>query len=315
MMRMKIAFIGIGSIARRHLENLISCLKEQGRDYQIDVVRSGRGAEIDNALASEISNYYVYKEKIPSDYDVIFITNPTALHYEAIQLYAASARSMFIEKPVFGDTAVDLEQLRLKKDGIYYVACPLRYTNVIQYLKNNVNCSEVFSARAICSSYLPDWRTGIDYRTTYSAQKKLGGGVSIDLIHEWDYITYLFGFPEKVVNMNGTYSKLEIDSEDCSVYIAKNSSMLYELHLDYFGRKRMRQIELFMENETVVGDLERSEIRFLRSGETISFNEQRNDFQKREIRHFLDILDGVEENDSSIQNALEVLKIAQGEED
>ena len=39
---------------------------------------------------------------------------------------------------------------------------------------------------------------------------------------------------DKVVNMRGTYSKLEIDSEDCSVYIAQSGTMLYELHLDYF---------------------------------------------------------------------------------
>ena len=62
-----------------------------------------------------------------------------------------------------------------------------------QYVKNNVDLSKVYSARAISSSYLPDWRPGQDYRTTYSAHKDMGGGVSIDLIHEWDYLSWLFG--------------------------------------------------------------------------------------------------------------------------
>ena len=53
----------------------------------------------------------------------------------------------------------------------------------------------------------------VSHQASYSAHKRLGGGVSIDLIHEWDYMSYLFGFPDKVVNMRGTYSKLEIDSD------------------------------------------------------------------------------------------------------
>ena len=73
------------------------------------------------------------------------------------------------------------------------------------------------SARVICSSYLPDWRPGVDYRTVYSAHKALGGGVTIDLIHEWDYLVDLFGVPQKLYNFKGTYSDLEIDSDDLSV--------------------------------------------------------------------------------------------------
>lgn len=314
MKKLNIAFIGVGSIAKRHMGNLVACMGERGWDYQIDVVRSGHGAGLDGTLATWIHGSYVYGEEIPKDYDVVFVTNPTALHYETIQKYAASTKSMFIEKPVFHHPNLDVGKLMLKEDGIYYVACPLRYTGVVQYLKNHIGCSRVFSARAICSSYLPEWRPGTDYRTSYSAHKRLGGGVSIDLIHEWDYMSYLFGFPDKVVNMRGTYSKLEIDSEDCSVYIAQSGTMLYELHLDYFGRGRMRQVELFLEGDTVVGDLEKAEVRFLRSGKTISFQEQRNDSQKREISNFLDILEGTAKNENSIETALKVLKIAQGGE-
>ena len=95
----------------------------------------------------------------------------------------------------------------------------------------------------------------MDYRTVYSARKALGGGVTIDLIHEWDYLVELFGVPEKLYNFKGTYSELEIDSDDLSVYIAKYPTLLAEVHLDYFGRGYRRSIELFLPGRQLSGRL------------------------------------------------------------
>ena len=55
----------------------------------------------------------------------------------------------------------------------------------------------------------------------------------------------LFGPPLACYNFKGTYSHLEIDSDDLSVYIARYPNMLAEIHLDYFGRTYRRSIELF----------------------------------------------------------------------
>ena len=60
-------------------------------------------------------------------------------------------------------------------------------------------------------AHLPRLAPRVDYRTVYSARKALGGGVTIDLIHEWDYLVDLFGVPEELYNLRGTYSELEID--------------------------------------------------------------------------------------------------------
>ena len=100
----------------------------------------------------------------------------------------------------------------------------------MQYVKANIIPDDVICVRAMSSSYLPDWRPGQDYRKTYSAHKDLGGGVSIDLIHEWDYLTYLFGWPKKVHSFIGKKSNLEIDSDDYAIYIAEFEKMIAELH-------------------------------------------------------------------------------------
>ena len=79
---------------------------------------------------------------------------------------------------------------------------------------------------------------------------KMGGGVTIDLIHELDYMVDLFGFPQESYNFKGTYSDLEIDSDDLSVYIARYKDKLCEVHLDYFGREYRRTCEVFVSEGT-----------------------------------------------------------------
>lgn len=308
--RYKIGIVGLGSIGKRHLMNMSRVLESRGMTYSIDLIRRKDSKPLDEALGKMISNVYVEPYAIPNDYDVMWITGPTHLHYEAIQSFSGKTENMFIEKPVFDRTKVDIAGLSLRAGGIYYVACPLRYTAVIQYVKNNVDLASVYSARVISSSYLPDWRPGTDYRETYSAHSAQGGGVSIDLIHEWDYLMYLFGKPEQVLNYRGQFSRLEIDSDDLSVYIAKYKTLLAEMHLDYFGRTPIRELQLFTADETIVADLLNSEIRFLNRNEVLQFSEDRNAFQLKEIENFFDILEGKKRNENDLETALATLKIA-----
>ncbi|WP_010097584.1 Gfo/Idh/MocA family protein [Ornithinibacillus scapharcae] len=306
----KIGFVGLGSIGTRHLKNTVSILQEREYSYKIDLMRSSKGKKIAPELKKHIHSVFFSYEDMPFDYDIIFVTNPTHLHLEAIQKLASKTNHMFIEKPLFHQTNISIHELPLKKDMVYYVACPLRYSNVIQYLKQNCDFQKVYCARVICSSYLPDWRPNVDYRTTYSAHKDQGGGVSIDLIHEWDYLHYLLGRPEQVFNIRGKYSNLEIDSDDLSLYLAKYKNLAVEVHLDYFGRKQIREIQLFTAEDTIVGDFIKSEIRYLKSGKIVSFKDSRDDFQHKEIAFFFDILEDKEKNHNDISVAMDTLKIA-----
>ena len=174
--RYKIGMIGLGSIGKRHLINIDKVLRGRDVEYSIDLIRRKNGRALDKSLNEIISNVYIEHEHIPNDYDVIFITNPTHLHYDTIKEFCHKTKNMFIEKPVFDKTSMNILDLSLDTKGIYYVACPLRYTEVIQHVKNKVDLNSVYSARVICSSYLPDWRPGLDYREAYSSHLDQGGG-------------------------------------------------------------------------------------------------------------------------------------------
>lgn len=307
---MKILFIGLGSIAARHIRNL---REVTGGELVIDVVRSGMGRPISNGLKGLINRVATEKDKLDCNYDAVFITNPTSLHYETLLKYGEKSDAFFIEKPVFV-TGEENESTFFTTGKKYYVACPLRYTNVIQWLRNNLDFRTVYAMRVISSSYLPDWRPDTDYRLSYSARKAMGGGVSVDLVHEWDYISYLIGFPRSVFSLIKKKSELEIDSDDIAVYIAEYEDKLVELHLDYFGRKTMRRIELFTKKDTIVADMLEQRIKWLGSGKVLLLSEDRDSYQKKELQHFLDIMSGKADSDNTIAGACRILRIARGRE-
>lgn len=304
-----IAFVGIGSIGRRHLTNVETYLKQRGDTCAIDLYRSSIKDDVDAHYQQ-----YLYAEALPEDrqYDIVFVTNPSSMHEEAIRKFEHHTKAFFIEKPVFDSTEVDNAWLQGIK-ATCYVACPLRYNAVLAYLKESGLHQSAIAVRAICSSYLPDWRPNTDYRKCYSAHREMGGGVAIDLIHEWDYLSWLWGLPEKCYSIQDKVSNLEIDSDDIAVYIAKYPKMTIELHLDYLGRVPMRQLQIFTSDDTIVCDILNGTIEYLKSGERRTFDTERNAFQMREISHFFDIVDGKIASDNDIAHSLNVLRLAKGE--
>ena len=304
-----IAFVGMGSIGKRHLKNVCQLIASQGDTCSIDIYRSSMTRELPDDVKELVANQYLCSQDVQREYDMVFITNPTSLHLETAVKFRPFTKAFFIEKPVFDTSDVEESTITLL-DGIpSYVACPLRYNPVLQYVKQHVDLAKVVSVRAMSSSYLPDWRPGQDYRETYSANAELGGGVDIDLIHEWDYLTWIFGMPTECLGIAGRFSNLEINSNDTALYVAKNDKQTFELHLDYFGRKTQRTLDIFTQDDTIQCDIVGGTVSYLKEGRTLDFNSERNAFQMAEIHHFFDIAEGRAANDSSVRHGVEVLKL------
>lgn len=308
MNQLKVCFVGVGSIANRHIHNLREICEKEGINLTIDAFRRSVRA------AGGVDSVYTKMDAVPSDYDAVFITNPTEFHLETLRAFRDKGRNFFVEKPAVSLSQLEFaKSLQLKNNAVYYVACPLRYNPVIQFIRENINRDDVVSIRSISSSYLPDWRPGVDYRDNYSAHKDMGGGVSIDLIHEWDYLTYLFGWPEKVHSFIGKISDLEIDSDDYAVYIAKYTDKIAELHLDYYGRKTIREIQLFTKEETILGDIAGHHVTLMKSGKVIDFDRDKSAYHKKELLHFLGLIQKTEKPaEDDFIHGLKVLELTQG---
>lgn len=159
MKKIRVCFIGVGSIAKRHIKNLKKISFIDGIEIKIDVVSKSGVANTKN-----INNYidctFNDVEELQTVYDAIFITNPTKYHICTLKKVTPYGKNFFIEKPIA--TISQINEVRCyqeKSDAVYYVACPLRYNAVIQYIKNNIVAKDIISVRSISSSYLPDcWR-------------------------------------------------------------------------------------------------------------------------------------------------------------
>lgn len=303
---MKFCFVGIGSIGKRHIRNLHFVCQERNIDCNIHVLRSTLKKleeDIESLIDKEVNSY----DSLDDFYDAVFITNPTYKHYDTLKRLLAKSNCFFVEKPVFDCTDIEIGCF-LETNKKIYVACPLRYTSVLREAKRIIDKDKPISVRAITSSYLPDWRRNVDYRLTYSAHKDQGGGVRIDLIHEWDYLVSLFGYPEKVYCMEAKVSDLEIDSEDVAVYIARYEGLLVELHLDYFGRVTRRMLEVRTNNHEYLFDI--AENRIVIDGEEAErFTEDDNDKYICEMRYFIDYCLNDIYNVNNLSKALKVLQI------
>lgn len=141
----------------------------------------------------------------------------------------------------------------------------------------------------------------------------MGGGVTLDLIHELDYMVGLFGFPEKIMNVRGKYSELEIDSDDLSVYIAQYEDKICEVHLDYFGRKVRRSAEVFTPEGTYIADFIAEKIE-QPDGTVLDCSDKDKTDLYQEMEYFVDfITDKTKENINTPEHGFETLKITLGE--
>lgn len=309
---MKVCFFGIGSIGKKHIENLRKVCSSQKIDLTIDALRTGNSKYKDE-IGSIVNNQFFKISDLKHDYDAVFICNPTSLHYETLKLTKNLSNNFFVEKPIF-DKEYNIVHLDLNEHANYYVACPLRFKQTLQKLQQIIANEKVNCARIICSSYLPDWRQGVDYRTSYSAKASMGGGVSIDLIHEIDYMVWLLGFPQKVNNVKGQFSDLEIDSNDISTYIFEYENMIAEVHLDYFGIKAKREIEIFTNDKYIIADLLNDSLAITekQSRKTQEIKNLANDFYLDEMEYFVSIINQKNKSINNLNQAAKILHLAKG---
>lgn len=237
---MKIGVIGFGSIGARHYRNLLPYSKDivvlsQRRDLAgIDVVRRWRQ----------------FEARAP--FDVICITNETAKHLATLRrCLPLRPRAVFLEKPLSHNTAgISVLPSLLKKEKIsLWVGYNFHFFPpylAIKRLLDAKKLGRLYYLRASVGQDLRVWRLGRDYRLIYSARKRRGGGVLLDLVHDINYPAWLLGEPLIFKSaMVRKLSRLKVDTEDCadSLFMTR-SGVVVSVHQDYLRIPLKTSVEI-----------------------------------------------------------------------
>jgi predicted dehydrogenase len=312
---MKILFIGLGSIGQRHLRNLLTLgefeyFAYRKRNYKLPQEFENVNISIINSL-TDIPNLNL---------DFCIIAAPPIVQQEVLPIIISNGLDFFIEKPIGPDLGVlkKLIPVIIKKQIISMVGYNLRYhpihNRLIEILKDGT-LGNISAIRSVVGQYLPDWHPNEDYRNGYSANRKLGGGVILDLIHEIDFVYSLFG---KVIDLKSFYAKtshLEIDVEDIAEIIMKfDSGIIGSVHLDYINRNGQRNGTILGDEASLNYDLLKSEIIILHKNgirEVEVFEFVRNNMYLNELTDFLYAVHSRNELSNNFAAGLEVLSYAE----
>lgn len=298
---MNVLIVGLGSIAQKH----INALRKISNNISFYALRSSIGAmEVDG-----ITDIYDISIISSLSIDFAIISNPTALHKQTVSTLIPFEIPLFIEKPVFDrlDVGHILQEVE-EKNIITYVACNLRFLGCLIFLKHFLKNKRINEVNSYCGSYLPDWRPDKDFRTIYSANKEMGGGVHIDLIHEIDYLYWLFDVPIDVFVTKSNKSTLNISAVDYANYLFSYPEYNVNVILNYYRRDAKRSLEVLLENGTVYVDLLQNTVLF--QNEVIYSSDKRVlDTYEDQLTFFMEEVLKNKVKFNTIDEAFEVLKL------
>ncbi len=298
---MKVLIVGLGSIAQKH----ISALKKIKFNSHIYALRSSD--KVSEVMG--VQNIFSLDEVKDLNIDFAIISNLTSKHRETILNIIPYNIPLFIEKPLISnlDNGVLVNKIR-ENNNINYVACNLRFMDCLRFTKGYIINKRVNEVNIYCGSYLPDWRPGRDYKSTYSANIEQGGGVHMDLIHEIDYAYWLFGEPISVSKILSNKSSLNINSFDYANYVLNYTGFNVGIVLNYFRKDSKRTLEIVLEEETILVDLLKNKV--YRNNDIIFESEKTIiDTYDDQLKFFINEVLTYNEKFNSAYEAYEILKI------
>lgn len=311
---MKILIIGFGSIAKRHIKNLLEL-------SDIEILVCTKQINFGN-----FKNYCKFFNKlndaIRENPNAAIIANNTSEHVKTAIELSKNNIDLFIEKPLSNNTLgiKKLTKLIHEKKLISMMGCNLRFHENIIAIKDLIDkksIGKIISVQAESGSYLPDWHPNENYKKNYSAREGLGGGVVLTCIHEIDYLYWFFGDVRNVFSITGQYGNLNITSEDLSAIVIQfQNGIVGELHLDYIQKPAIRKCKLIGTKGQIYWDSDSNTVklfdfkknRWIQKSKIKTYD--RNTMYSEELLHFIQCVKKRKKTINPIEEGIRTMEIA-----
>ena len=331
---MKILMIGLGSIGQRHVRNIRKCYGDSVEiiAYRVrglhhtfsDTMQIREGVSFEEEYG--VTAYYDLSEALAERPDVAFITNITSEHIPCAIKAAEAECDIFLEKPI--STSMEgiskLQSIIAEKKLVVGVGFQNRYHPCLKRLKELLSqnvIGNILSVDVEMGERLITMHSYEDYRGTYMAQKRMGGGVIFNQqIHELDYISWLFGTPVSVYSVNGKFSDLEIDVDDVcsSLYVVEREGRRIPVyaHADFLQSPPVRRCKVIGNDGIILVDLMQKKLEVISHNGSLSIKSDeypkfdRNNMYIEELVNFFKAIADRDDPAISFESGLYSLKMA-----
>lgn len=311
--------VGLGSIGRRHLANLRALLPPA----QLTVWRQHARPESAATTAAPADRVvFSLDDAVAGKPAFAFIASPAALHIPTALELARRGIHLFVEKPLSHslEGVDELIDVCRRNHTLAMVGYNFRFHRPLELMRQALYDGRIgrpISMRAEVGQYLPDWRPDADYRQTATAQRRLGGGVLLELSHELDYARWLLGEVASVAAQAARLGDLEIDVEDTAdVLLRFAGGATAAIHLDMLERAPRRCCRITGAEGTLDWDAAGGHVRLfsVRTGQWADLHPpgplDRNAMYLAETAHFLDCVRRHEEPCVSLEEGRRTLCVA-----
>ena len=311
----KILICSLGSIGRRYVRLVHELLPS----VKIAVYRSGYGAScVEDELIT--CQFYSHTEALRWKPDAVIIASPASVHIQQALEFSSAGVPLLIEKPLgtgFENELLLRSLVDLTKSFPILLGYVFRHDNCVKWLKNKYQSGvigDLVEADFYCGSWLPDWRPNTDYRMGVSARKNLGGGVLLELSHEFDLANFLL---DETVYLHSAFMSqsgaLDLSVEDRVVICSStNNGAVLTFRLNFCTNPPRRTILLRGTKGELSCDTLRGKVVYTSGcGDTQTYNHFSHPDERfrTQLRHFIKCIADEESPVCTVHDGINVLNL------
>ena len=281
-MKKNILIIGYSSISKKHL----SYIRNKNK-YKFYII--SKHFKHNNFL-----NKINFKQVKNKYFDFAIICGPSSERIKNLYKIKKNCNKFFLEKPI---TDKYKKIIKLKNNNSLikklYIGYVFKHNSLIKKLKNliiNKRNGNFLGAQIISTSFLPDWRRHINYKKSVSSIRSKGGGVLLELSHEINLMSYLFGECKIISSVLSNSGTLGINVEERADIILKSKNSSYiNIILDFNSKFLERKIIVNFSKLTLEANLEKNYINIFKRNiiKKIKFKNEKKIMFKRQMDYFI----------------------------